>query len=120
MAQIGSVNCTFVRGSPPTPKMRMELWRVPGVNGYGAQALGLSEAEFKIIAVFYSNAAGVENWKNSLEELQGQIVTIINDLGATFVNCLLTKVGNMKNTAAVVAGGITQRGEIEIEGVVTQ
>lgn len=118
MAQIGGITCTFVRGNCPTPKMRIDLWRVPGLDGYGAQALGLNDSPFEVTAVLYSNAAGIDLWKESIEALQGSIVGLTNDLGVTFLNCLITKVGNMRSSAALAAGGITQRGEIAVEGVV--
>jgi hypothetical protein len=118
MASIGPVGCTFVRGNPPATKMRLQLWRVPGLDGYGAQALGYNDSPFEVLAVLYSDAVGVESWKVALEGLQGSIVTIINDLGASFGGCLITKLSNMKNMAAYAAGGITARAEITIEGVV--
>ena len=118
MARIGTVLCTFVRGHCPAPKMRLELWRIPGLDGYGAQALGLNDSPFQITAVLFSDASGLGQWKAALEALQGSIVTITNDLGASFQRCLITKLSNMTSTAALAAGGITQRGEIQIEGVV--
>lgn len=118
MAQIGGVLCTFVRGNCPNPKMRIELWRVPGLDGYGAQALGLNDSPFEVTAILYSNKAGVELWKDSIEGLQGSIVSITNDLGSTTQNCLILKISNMRPMAAIAAGGITTRGEIIVEGVV--
>lgn len=119
MAQIGTVVCTFVRGHCPRPKMRLMLWTVPGVDGYGAQAVGYNDAPFEVAAVLYSNAVGLEAWKNAMEGLQGTIVSIVNDLGVTRPGCLITKVSPMRSMAVRAAGGITQRGEIVIEGVVT-
>ena len=119
MAQIGEVQCTFIKGHAPKVKMRVELWRVPGLNGYGAQALGLQDSPFEFTAILYSNAAGVLAWKEALEALQGTIISIVNDLGITYANCLILKLSNLKSIPALAPGGITQRGEITIEGVVT-
>jgi hypothetical protein len=119
MAQIGGVLCTFVRGHCPQPKMRLMLWTVPGVDGIGAQAVGYNDSPFEVVAVLYSNALGIEAWKAALEGLQGTIVSITNDLGTTFSRCLITKVSLMRSIAALAHGGITQRGEIVVEGVVT-
>jgi hypothetical protein len=120
MASIGAVLCTFVRGHAPRVKTRLELWRVPGLNGYGALVLGQNDSEFEFTAVCYSSAMGVLDWKLQIEALQGQIVSIINDLGITYSNCLITKLGNLRSAAALAPGGITQRGEMQIGGVVTQ
>jgi len=118
MAYVGSVLCTFVRGNCPSPKMRLEVWTVPGVNGYGAASMGRNDSPFEVVAVLFSNAVGVQLWKTQMESLQGTIVSITNDLGVTTANCLITKVGNMHSMAALAPGGITQRGEIPVSGVV--
>jgi hypothetical protein len=120
MASIGSVSCTFVRGHAPAVKQRLELWTVPGINGYGALALGANDSEFEFTAVLYSDDAGLLEWKLSIEAQQGQIISVVNDLGITYANCLVTKISNLRNTPVVAAGGISQRGEIQISGVTTQ
>ena len=119
MASIGGVTCTFVRGSPPAPKQRVMLWRVAGIDGYGAQRMGLNDSPFEVTAVIYTNAVGLQIWKTALENLQGTIVSITNDLGVSFTRCLVTGVSPMQSMAALAAGGITQRGEITVVGVVT-
>lgn len=118
MAQIGNILCTFVRGNPPAAKNRMNLWQVPGVAGYGAQIVG-TDGAFGVVAVLFSNAAGIELWKTAIEALPGTIVTIVNDLGVSTPRCLVAKVSPLRVQAARAAGGITQRGEFTIEGVVT-
>ena len=119
MAQIGGVVCTFVRGHCPRQKQSLMLWRVPGVDGYGAQTMGYNDSPFEVVAVLYSNALGLDVWKNALESLQGTLVTITNDLGITTARCLIRTVSPMRSVAAFAAGGITQRGEITVQGVVS-
>lgn len=97
----------------------MMLWRVPGMDGYGAQWMGRNDSPFEVVAVLYSNTEGITLWKTAIENLQGTIVSITNDHGNTSANCLITKVSPMRSIAARAAGGITQRGEITVEGVVT-
>jgi len=118
MAQIGGVGCTFVRGHCPAKKMRLALWQVPGIDGFGAQRMGYGDSHFQVVAVLYSNAIGLQLWKQSLENLQGTIVSITNDLGITSAGCLIAHVGPLQSMAARAPGGITHRGEIIIEGVV--
>jgi hypothetical protein len=118
MASIGYVTCTFVRGNPPRLKQRTKIWQTAGVDGYGARHLGASEAPWQLVTVLYSTAEGLLAWKNALESLQGQVVTIINDLGLSFTQCLIVGLSEMKSEAAVVPGEtITQRGEIAVAGV---
>jgi hypothetical protein len=118
MAAIGNITCTFVKGHCPTPKMRLELWHVPGLDSYGVAAMGRNDAEFEVLAVLFSNTIGVMTWKGELESLQGQIVTITNDLGIPFANCLIAKLGPLKSVPVLTLGGITQRGEMTVAGVV--
>ena len=119
MASIGSITCTFVHGHPPLPKQRVDLWRVPGLDGYGAQNLGHNDSSFQVTAIYYGDGFGLLAWKRAIEGLQGTVVTITNDLGIEYAYCLITKVSNMKNSPAKATGNITQRGEITVEGVVT-
>jgi len=120
MAGIGGVSCTFVRGHTPIVKQRIETWAVPGLDGVGAAAMGRNDSKFTFTAILFSNAAGIIAWKIAIEALQGTIVSIVNDLGVTYINCLITEVGDLRNTPAIAPGGITQRGEIQVSGVVTR
>jgi hypothetical protein len=119
-ATIGGITCTFVRGHAPRTKMRLELWHIPGLSGFGAAAMGNGDSQFQFTGVLYSNEAGVLAWKLAIEALQGTIISVLNDLGITYTYCLVVKVGELRTTPALASGGITQRGEITIEGVVTQ
>lgn len=118
MASIGSVGCTFVKGHLPAKKLRVEVWEVPGIDGYGAQTTGYGSSQFEIVAVLYSTIFGASAWADQIESLQGKLVTIIDDLGDSTANCLITNVSAMRITAARAVEGITTRGEITIQGVV--
>jgi hypothetical protein len=118
MASIGNVGCTFVKGFCPAAKMRLEVWTVPGLDGYGAAVMGRNDAPFQVLAILYSNILGIDLWRTQLESLQGHIVTIVNDQGVSFPNCLILKLSPLKSAAAFAESGITQRGEMTVEGVV--
>jgi len=122
MASIGGTTCTFIHtagGRPPaTLRQETEVWRLPGINGYGAMKLGLGGGEFNLVATLYTNKVGVGTWETLLQGKQGTVVTIIDDLGHSHTNCLLVHVGNARITPARnPAGTITQRAEIDITGV---
>lgn len=117
MPFIASIPCTFVRGTAPVPKERLDVYQVAGVDGYGAQLLGLGDSPFRFLAVLYGTPAVVEAWAASVQSLQGSVVTIINDWGKVYTGCLLVRVSEHKMTPALYQGG--SRGELMIEGVVT-
>jgi hypothetical protein len=118
MASIGSISCFRVIGTLPEPKMKLAVWTVPGLNGYGAQMLGNQDQAFEVLAVFYSSWSGVLGFKDALCALQGQIVTIVDDLGDTTNNCLIVEIGQARMEAAQAAGGIQERCEVPVRGVV--
>jgi hypothetical protein len=119
MSAIGSITCTFVKGTPPNKKQRLEVWTVPGINGVGAQAMGYSDSKFTIRAILYSTVSGVSTWRQQLEAAQGTIVSITNDLGWTITGCLITAVGQVEVVPAAIPGStVVVRGEVEISGVV--
>ncbi|MFA7254125.1 MAG: hypothetical protein WC107_06260 [Patescibacteria group bacterium] len=116
MASIGAVTCSFVKGEAPLPKQRVALWQVPGLNGYGAQRMGLGDSEFRFVAVFYGTRNNVVAWANAIQALQGTLQTVINDWGGYYYRCLIVRTSPPQITMAYHAGGA--RGEILIEGVV--
>jgi len=119
MAGIGGVGCTFVKGAAQSPKEEVETWRVPGLDGYGAQLLGLGDSSFQFTGILWtvSKALAVA-WVEAIEDLQGQVIDVIDDWGTDWGNLLVTKVGQPKFRAIIAAGGITCRAEVEVEGIV--
>jgi len=116
MSSIGGVTCSILRGNPGRTKIRVSIWEIPGVAGYGVQWEGLGDSAFALKAIFYSSPILVDAWAAALAALQGSSVTIVDDWGVTHLACLLTDVGNVAKTPATHAGGC--RGEIDLKGVV--
>jgi len=124
MPSIGGTTCTFIHtagGRPPAVlREETEVFRLPGINGYGAQKLGLGGGGFQLTAVLYTTAAGARLWEAALQAKQAAIVTIVDDLGTSHTNCLLMHVGNARiHPARNPSGTITQRAELDIVGVKT-
>jgi len=120
MASIGGVTCTFVRGTVPAIREEAEVFRRPGIDGYGIHLTGKGDGLAPLTAVLYSTDAGCDTWAASLFGLQGSLVTVVNDHGDTVTSVFLRRVGNLVKTAAVAPGGITMRGQIDIEAMATQ
>jgi len=118
MANIGSVTCFRVIGTLPQPKMRLAVWTVPGIDGYGVQQLGNQDQPFDLSAVLYDTIANATAFKNALCALQGQIVTIVDDLGESTNNCVILEVGQAVMEAAVTPAGGQVRCEVRVRGVV--
>jgi hypothetical protein len=116
MAMVGGITCTFVKGEAPLPKQRLVLWQVPGIDGFGAQTMGLGDSEFQFVCVYYGTPANVGAWARAIQAMQGQVVTVVNDWGTTYARCLLCRMTPPHYTPAAHQGGA--RGEIRIEGVV--
>lgn len=120
MANIGGINCEFVHGTVPALKERVQSWQFPGHGTYGAQQLGLGDTAFVVVAVFFGTYAAVLAWAQNIYAKQGNIVSLANDQGTTFTNCLLTQVPPVKTSTAHRPGTTTTtRGELVIRGVKT-
>jgi hypothetical protein len=89
---IGTVACDFLHGVLPGLKARVQTWSVPGVNGYGAQLLGLGDSDFQLIAVRYGNLSTVGQWEAAIEALQGAVVAISDEFGWHHPRCLIERV----------------------------
>lgn len=121
MASIGGTSCTFVRGVLPPLRVESHVWRAPGYNGYGIKLLGYGDAAGQVLAVFFSNDAGIDTWAAALHALQGTMVTVINDHGDSAGNVFLARVSvPVKSAARIPGSAVTTRGEIQIQAVTTQ
>ena len=111
---IGAVACDLVRGDPKPQAQRLAVWYTPGIGSPGAHALGLGDGAFHVVAVEFAAAANLVTWHANLCALQGSVVSITNDWGTTYANCLITRVGPMVRTTANTTSG---RAEVHVEGV---
>jgi hypothetical protein len=118
MATIGGISCSFVRGQAPAKKARVRVWQIPGLNGYGAQVLGLGDSAAEFVAVQFGTYAEVTTWIALVEALQGTLATVVNDFGQSVPLVLVESVSGPEVTRAI-GTGITTRGELLIRGVVT-
>lgn len=116
MASVGGISCSFVRGTAGALKERVELWQRPGLDGYGAQKLGLGDSDSSFRCSLYGDKATVYGWIGSLEALQGSIAVVVNDDDES-VSLLISDVTAGRVTAALGAGGY--RAELVVSGVVT-
>jgi hypothetical protein len=117
MPTIGTIECTFVKGTAAELKERVEAWQRPGIDGYGAQTVGKGDAPFAFTAVLYDTQENVESWIADLEALQGQVIDVTDDWGREHASLLVLRVTPVGQRLAAGSGGC--RGEVRIEGVRT-
>jgi hypothetical protein len=118
MASIAGITCTFIRGTPPEPTQRVETFQSPGVDGYGAQLLGLGDSEFEVTAVLFGTLAACLTWAAQVRALKGAVVSITTDLGATYDNRLIVEAQPAQITPAIQPGTTnTHRAEVALRGV---
>lgn len=121
MAGIGGVTCDFVRGASRGLKERVDTWEVPGIDGYGAQLLGGGNAEYRFLGVKLGTSAEIETWVGQIEDLQGQIISVVDDWPVTHTNLLVKGIGAPRKTPAVQPGtSNVARCEMIVQGVMVQ
>jgi len=119
MPSIGGVSCDFVREESFNDlKLRVEIWQVPGLDGYGAQDLGFGDSNFRYRCVKYGTESEIETWFGNLEALQATIISATDDWGRTRHNLLVRHVEVIGKRPA--PPNYQCRGEATVEGVVTQ
>ena len=114
----GLIACTFLHaiGPPKALKERITVWQLPGLDGYGAQRLGLGDAEFGFTAVLHGTEAAVDAWIAKIERLQSRIVSAFDDWLKTHTKLLVTRVEQPVKTPALSHIGAV-RGEVNLFGV---
>lgn len=123
--QVGTTACDFLKGAAQGLRQQVMTWSTPGVDGQFALRLGFNEGEFSFTAILFDTEANAITWKTALEALQGTVVSITDDQGQVWPNCLISEVlaaprwrSAARGTSARV-GPYDTRGEILVKGVVT-
>ena len=117
MATFGGQTTDFVKGKARGRKQRVELWQRPGVDGYGAQLLGLGDSDATFVLVRYGTLAAVSSWMTLIEAMQGTSVTIVDDDNETITGFLVTRVGQPRIQSAD-QGSSEKRMQVQVRGVV--
>ena len=116
MADIGGVSCDMVKGVLQAPTERVESYQVPGIDGVGAQLLGLGDSPFRFRAIKYGTNAELNTWIAAIQALKGDTITIVDDWGDSHANCLIARLGAPQKRPASDVNKC--RCEILVEGVV--
>lgn len=83
----------IMRGEPVFLAQRVDTWIVPGLDGPGAQNLGLGDGEFPLTTIVYKNNLSDANTLiDAARELQGTVVDIVDDWGDVYPNILVKRV----------------------------
>lgn len=95
---IGSLTVDIIRGRPVALKDRVEAWEREGFDGYGARLNALGHGEFTLVSVKYiygnsaaTNKANAETHLSDAGLLQGTVVTVTDNWGTAYANCLVKR-----------------------------
>lgn len=118
MADIGGVECTFVKGAAREPTERVVTYQVPGIDGVGAQLLGLGDSAFRFRAILYGTKEELNTWMASINAKKEELVVIVDDWGDSYDKCLIVRVSPPRKTATYPEDSDKHRCEILVEGVI--
>ena len=119
-ANVGGVSCDFVRHRPGVrgQQKRVQIWEVPGYDGFGALIMGKSGALFAFTVIKFGTGAQVQTWIDAVEAKKGSLVTIEDDWGTEHTGCLIRRMGTPAKEAAHIPGSAIEAwGQMVIEGV---
>jgi len=120
MPSIGGITCDRISGRVSPLKTTAEVRRRPGLDGYAIQQTGQGEAPVELVAHRYDTAAAVQTWLDSLAELQGTIVTLVDDWGDTYENVFVSLVDPRPKAPIIYNGAARAHGVCQMQGVLTQ
>lgn len=121
MATFGGIACTFIHNQGVANlRQRIEMWVVPGVDNVGSRKLGASDSQWAFELVLYGSSANVEAWYSAICNLQGTVITIVDDWGTTYAaNMLVAQIGPLMKQARVNTDSLgTCIGRCQASGVV--
>ena len=111
MPSVAGTTVNILSGSPKPLSERAVIYQTPGYDGYGVQLLGTGDNQTDLRCVLYGTSAAVKNTYELICGQQSNLVTIVNDLGQTYNNTLIQKVGQLAIRTAFPYG---VRGEFTI------
>ena len=115
-SSIGTIATDIIHGLPQDTKMRVDVWEVPGINGYGAQQLGLADAEFALKSVKYilsTDAVDPDTYVDNCNAAEGSIQTVTDDWGDPYPNILIKHVVCQKSPC--IYKGDAQAVRVEVD-----
>jgi hypothetical protein len=93
MSSVGAISTDIMRGLPQGLKERLEVWEVPGIQGYGALKLAKGDAAFELQTVKYAaDNTAAQAYKVAAEAAQGTVVTVTDDWGTAYAGALIEHV----------------------------
>ena len=101
MAGIGGILCSFVKGDIRDLKTRVIAYQQVGFGGWGAHVTGRGDSSFTFPGVLYEKLGPIRTWIVQIEALQGNIISIVDDFGIEYFNCLVMTVGRPRKTTAI-------------------
>lgn len=125
------VECDLLRGQAPALTEQVDTWRVPGIDGIGAQKTGKAAETYSFVAAVFGLSASVDTWYVNMQAQAGKLCTITDDWNTAYTNILILRVTQLVKTAAIFTAPYTMalleaaavgdaRGEVRIEGVKTK
>ena len=106
MATVGGYSVDVLRGLVPALKEAIAVWDVPGLDGHGAQQVGYRSPVASLLAIsLVADNATANTLISNLESLQGTSVTIVDDHGDTYTNCLVVTVDTSNAKKAAIVDG---------------
>ena len=95
---IDTIDVHLFYGTVASLKQTVDVYRVFGQSGYGVFKGGTGDGEFQLRTVYYAaDSVDSSNHIAACEALQGQIVTIFDQFGQSFTDCLIQRVNTQPN-----------------------
>lgn len=95
---VGTLTVDIIRGRPVSLKDRVEVWERDGFDGIGARLNANGHGEFALKTVKYIHGSNEATNKTNAEThiadaaaLQGTVVTVEDNWGTTYQNCLVRR-----------------------------
>src|SRR6185295_15630331 len=92
MSSIGAQQFDIMRGPAATLSPRLDIWEVPGLDGYGAQLLGAGNGKRELTTVSYqTNINNAAAFVLGCRLVVGTVVTVVDDWANNFFNQLVVE-----------------------------
>jgi len=118
MASIGGVSTLMVKGEGVDNSERLDIYQVPGHDGYGAQKLGQGDSRWAFRGIHIDTLANVNTWIGLMLSAKSAVISIVDDFGTTHTNLLVNEVTFPQRQVVYYNATLLVRVEMVLRGIV--
>lgn len=114
-ASFGGVAVNILNGTERKLAEMSDTYTIPGIDSVGIHLLGKHGGVYQLTLIHHALGSAIDAWYQSIQELQGTLITFTDNHGVTSGTTLCRNVGPLQKTIAIDGcNGTDRRGVCQV------